>query len=97
MFGYDDTAGLFDRWLAPLRGARQRQRSEWHGPQFQGHELPLDQQLDAVARRDRRLAELNRAPEPEPVGPVGAADPCHRKHLGSGPKGGCATCLLTAK
>jgi hypothetical protein len=64
---YDSTDGLFDRML---RGGQQRPRDcrparEWHGPRFIGHELPLDQQLDAVRRRDDRIRVLNR-PQPAP-------------------------------
>jgi hypothetical protein len=90
---FDDTTGLFDRWLSPWRG--HRQRIEHHGPR----ELPLDQQLDAVRRRDERIAELNRPPEPagiveqvlgavaEAVGLVGKAKAAAflREQLAHGP------------
>jgi hypothetical protein len=59
---YDQTAGLLDRWLAPLRSHRQRQRPEHYGPRFEGRQLPLDVQLDAVRRREERLRALNAPP-----------------------------------
>jgi hypothetical protein len=61
----DTTIGLLDRMLRGQQGVRQRQRSEWYGPRAEGRELPIKAQLDAVARRDARIAELNRrVPEP---------------------------------
>jgi hypothetical protein len=68
---YDDTTGLFDRWLSPWRGCRQR--IEHHGPR----ELPIDQQLDAVRRRDARIRELNAPPVVGDLlpGPIAAPEP----------------------
>jgi hypothetical protein len=43
-------------------------------PRAISRELPLDLQLDAVARRDQRIAELNRPADLLP-GPVGTAEP----------------------
>lgn len=54
-----------------------RARTEWHGPRHQGRELPIDQQLDAMRRRDERIRELNRPPVVGDLlpGPIGAAEP----------------------
>jgi hypothetical protein len=61
-YDFDDKAGLLDRMLAGPAHRLGRQAPEHHPsmPRFQGRELPLDQQLDAVRRRDQRMAALNR-------------------------------------
>jgi hypothetical protein len=56
-YDFDDKAGLLDRMLAGPAHRLGRQAPEHHPsmPRFQGRELPLDQQLDAVRRRDARM------------------------------------------
>ena len=60
------TNTTFAELLKPLLGdgATRRSPREYHGPRFEGRQLPLAVQLDAIARRDARMAEAN-----APAGP----------------------------
>ena len=60
--GLDD---LLDRFLTGGRSTHQRQRPEFHGPRHTRIMLPVDQQLQAMRRREERLRAAN-APPPEP-------------------------------
>jgi hypothetical protein len=65
MLKFEDKDGLFDRLLRGQQGGRQRQHRAWYGPRAEWRELPINAQLDAVAKRDARLREAN-APKPQP-------------------------------
>jgi hypothetical protein len=58
--------GLFADLLRPLLGELRRQPREYHPamPRFQGRELPIDEQISAVVRRDERMTEINK---PAPI------------------------------
>jgi hypothetical protein len=59
---FEDLSGLFDRNIAATKRTSpspQKPNKEWCGPRFQGRELPIGIQKDAVARRDARIRALN--------------------------------------
>jgi hypothetical protein len=69
MFEYEKISsldGLFSGLLEKqARGVQEQHGPQWaphehHGPRFQGRSLPVNDQLDAVARYNARIAELNR-------------------------------------
>jgi hypothetical protein len=77
MFFIDDEPGskppkgIMAEWLGKFLPTGARPAREYHGPRFQGREMPVNDQLDAIARRDARMAGLNK---PVPVTVAGMVE-----------------------